>query len=151
LRITLIITLVVLTVEGWTEDSVNLFATFPSGSDSNSLEGLVSALFDAGGLTAYHAFQGDAIVILSLVVVGLSFKVKPMSIRIISILAAAAVISAMAGGVMFVLSGFLNNTDSAQMGGGFIVAYALYFIELYFAKSEYSELKSAEFLIGLGR
>jgi hypothetical protein len=32
LRITLIIALVVLTVEGWTGNSVNLFATFPSGS-----------------------------------------------------------------------------------------------------------------------
>jgi hypothetical protein len=90
LRITLIIALVVLTVEGWTGNSVNLFATFPSGSHRGSLGGLVSALFDAGRLTAYHAFRGAAIIVLSLVVVGLSFTSKSRSLRIISILAAAA-------------------------------------------------------------
>jgi membrane associated rhomboid family serine protease len=82
----------------------------------------------------YHAFEGVLLVVLSLVVIGLSFKSKPRSLRILSILAAAAVISAVIGGVLFVLSGFQNNANSAQMGGSFIGAYALYFLELYFTK-----------------
>jgi len=44
------------------------------------------------------------------------------------------VVSAIIGGVLFVLSGFSAGGNSAQMGGSFIGAYAFYFIELYYAK-----------------
>jgi hypothetical protein len=134
LRIALIAALVLLTLEGLTGDAVNLFVPFPSGNVGQSLGGLVSALSDGGGLPEFHALEGTAIVVLSLVIVGLSFKLRTRSLRIVSVLAAAAVVSAMVGGVMFVLSGFQDNSSSAQMGGSFIGAYALYFVELYFTK-----------------
>lgn len=114
--------IVILTVQGWTGDFVNLFAPFPSGSVSQSFGGLMTALFSAGAITAFHASEGALLVVLSLAVLGLSFKSKDRSIRIVSILATAAVVSAMVGGVLFVLSGFQNNPNSAQMGGSFIGA-----------------------------
>jgi hypothetical protein len=78
----------------------------------------------------------SVLLVLSIVVVGLSFRSsKSRSIRITSVVAATAVISAAAGGVLFVLSDFQNSPNSAQMGGSFIVAYAFYFIELYLTKS----------------
>jgi hypothetical protein len=123
-----------LTLEGLTGDTVNLFVAFPTGGVGDSFGGLVSALSSAGDLAVYHSLEGAAIVILSLVIVGFSFKSKAGSLRIVSILAAAAVVSAMVGGIMFVLSGFQDNSSSAQMGGSFIGAYALYFVELYFTK-----------------
>lgn len=83
---------------------------------SYSFGGLMTALFGAGEFTVYHAFEGVLLVVLSLVVIGLSFKSKLRSLRILSILAAAGVISAVIGGVLFVLSGFQNNANSAQMG-----------------------------------
>ena len=134
LRILLVVTLIVLTAQGWTGDFVNLFAFVPSGGVSASLGGLVSALFDSGDLTAYHAFEGAALVVVSLVIIGFSFRLKSRSLRILSVLAAAAVVSAMVGGVLFVLSDFQNNANSAQMGGSFIGAYAFYFIELYYTR-----------------
>ena len=42
-------------------------------------------------------------------------------------------VSAIIGGVLFVLFGFSSGGVSAQMGGSFIGAYAFYFIELYYA------------------
>jgi hypothetical protein len=74
------------------------------------------------------------LITLSLVVLGLSFRSKNTYLQILSLLAMAAVISAMVGGVLFVLSGFQNNADSAQMGGSFIGAYAFCLLELYFTK-----------------
>jgi len=37
--------------------------------------------------------------------------------------------NAVLGGIRFVLSGLPANPGSAQMGGGFIGAYAFYFLE----------------------
>ena len=127
----------VLTIQGWTGDFVNLFALFttPGGSVSFSLGWFVQALSDSGVITAYHAFEGSLLVMLSIAVLVLSFRLSTArSIRICSILAMAAVISAAVGGVLFVFSGFLDDANSAQMGGSFIGAYAFYFLELYYAK-----------------
>ena len=63
-----------------------------------------------------------------------AFKAKPKSIRICAILGLVYVVVAGVGGLLFVLSGFTNNGNSAQMGGSFIGAYAFYFMELYYAK-----------------
>ena len=137
MRILLVVTLVVLTIQGWTGDFVNLFAPFatPGGSVSFSLGWFVQALLDSGAVTAYHAFEGSLLVILSVAVLALSFRLSTAwSVRLCSIFAMAAVISAALGGILFVFSGFLDNANSAQMGGSFIGAYALYFLELYYAR-----------------
>ncbi len=81
-----------------------------------------------------HAFNGILILALGVVVLGFSLKSKPRSVQIPSILGLVMVVSAVMGGVLFVLSGFTNNGVSAQMGGSFIGAYAFYFIELYYAR-----------------
>ncbi len=46
------------------------------------------------------------------------------------------VLSTGLGGFEFMLSSFLNNANSAMMGGSFIGAYAFYFIELYYTKKK---------------
>jgi len=51
-----------------------------------------------------------------------------------SILGSVMIISALIGGLVFLLSGFSAAGSSAQMGGSFIGAYAFYFMELYFTK-----------------
>jgi hypothetical protein len=87
-----------------------------------------------GFFLVWHAFEGIAIFALSLVVLAFSIKAKPKSIRICAILGLVYEVVAGVGGLLFVLSGFTNNGNSAQMGGGFIGAYAFYFMELYYAK-----------------
>ena len=73
--------------------------------------------------------------ILAVTSLALSFKwSKRRSVRICTILGTIAVFSAAVGGFLFVLSGFANGGNSAQMGGSFIGAYAFYFMALYYAK-----------------
>jgi hypothetical protein len=134
LRIIIVATLIALTVQGWTGDATNLFSTFPSGTIEQSLNGIFNGIVATGFFLVWHAFEGIAVFALSLIVLAFSIKAKPKSVRICAILGLVYVVVAGVGGLFFVLSGFANNGNSAQMGGGFIGAYAFYFMELYYAK-----------------
>jgi heme A synthase len=134
IRISVIIALVILTVQGWTGDYANLFAAFPT-SVTVSMPGLFQALSGAGALVLYHGLEGLVLLILSIIIVVLSFTTsKSRNVRIFAILGTLSIISAAAGGILFVLSSFQNNANSAQMGGSFICAYAFYFLVLYFTR-----------------
>lgn len=129
------LTLVVLTIQGWTGDFVNLFSTYPTTPVTFSVGGLLSALAGVSDLAVYHALEGAFLVILSVLVLALSFRAsKARSVRIASFVAMAAVISAAIGGILFTYSSFQSSPNSAQMGGSFIGAYAFYFLELYYTK-----------------
>lgn len=134
LKIFIVTLLILLSVQGWLGDYVNLFAVFPSGSVSISFGGLIRALENAGLMELFHASLGVLLLAVSVAVLILSFRTKLKSIRISSIIGLAAVASAVVGGLLFVFSGFRDNGNSAQMGGSFIGAYAFYFIELYFTR-----------------
>jgi hypothetical protein len=135
LRLLIVLTLVFLTVQGWFGDTVNLFAvpTTPVTVDA-SIGGLLTAVINDGPVLIIHAFNGILILALAVTVLALSLKSKPRSVQVPSILGLVMVVSAIIGGILFVLSGFANNGVSAQMGGSFIGAYAFYFIELYYAR-----------------
>jgi hypothetical protein len=135
LRLLIVVTLVVLSIQGWTGDFVNLFSVFPIGAVNSSFSGMLIALEEAGQLPFYHAFEGFLLVAFSLVVLILSFQTKIRNAKIASIVALAAVVSATIGGILFVLSDFQDNGNSMQMAGSFIGAYAFYFLELYFTKT----------------
>ena len=77
-----------------------------------------------------HASLGFLITLTSIGVVVLSLNTKKRGVVLASMLGLLAVLSAVSGGVSFVLSGFRDNGYSAQMGGSFIAAYALFFIVL---------------------
>jgi hypothetical protein len=126
--------IVLLTVQGWTGDFANLFATFPSGSVLFSVTPFLGAVEGAGILVAYHAIE--AILLLALAVVVLALSVRRRTGRLFAILGLSSIISAAVGGVLFVLSGYTNNANSAQMGGSFIGAYAFYFLVLYATKGQ---------------
>jgi glucan phosphoethanolaminetransferase (alkaline phosphatase superfamily) len=124
--------LVLITIQGLVGNYVNLFAVFPTGSVSTSLGGLAKAVQQAGISTTFHAALGFWILAPSVFVLVISLRQKLSSIRITSIVAFFFVIIAVSGGLLFVFSGFTANGNSAQMFTGFIIAYAFYFLELYF-------------------
>jgi hypothetical protein len=132
LKYSIILILIILTVQGWTGDFVNLFAVFQNGIVNQSLGGIITALESGGYLALFHAFEGLAVVILALIAVFLSFMKRKA--RLFTVLGTASAISAMIGGLLFVLSDFQNNAYSAQMGGSFIGAYAFFFLALYSVK-----------------
>lgn len=135
LRLLIVATLILLTIQGWFGDTVNLFAvpTSPVNVES-SANGVFQAIVNVGPTLIIHAFIGLAILALGITVLSLSLRSKPRNIQIPAVLGLVMVVSAIIGGTLFVLSGFTNNGVSAQMGGSYIGAYAFYFIELYFSK-----------------
>jgi hypothetical protein len=133
LRVTIIAVIILLTAQGWTGDFANLFATFPSGAVSFSVGSFWGAVAGAGALVVYHAIE--AILLLALAVVVVALSIRRTTGRLFAILGLSSIISAAVGGVLFVLSGYVNNANSAQMGGSFIGAYAFYFLALYATKN----------------
>lgn len=127
-----VLTLVLLTIQGWTGDFANLFASFPAGSVGAGVGGFWGAVGGAGSIVSYHAVE--AVVLLACSVAVLVLSLRQRIGRLFAILGAASVISAAVGGILFVLSGYQNNANSAQMGGSFIGAYAFYFLVLYSTK-----------------
>jgi hypothetical protein len=138
-RVLLVVTLVILSVQGWLGDTVNIFYAPSSGiaKPPFTLSGFLREMesIPASYLLLWHAFQGIFLIALAAVVFGLSFRWSNVrGTKVTSGLAFASIISAAIGGFLFVMSGYSDGGNSAQMGGSFIAAYALYFVTLYFAK-----------------
>jgi hypothetical protein len=136
-RILLAITLAILAVQGWFGDTVNIF--YAPSSDVKpppySLAGFSQSVDKVGFSLIWHTYEGIFLVVLAAVVFGVSFAwSKSRAVRITSGLGFFAVVSAAVGGFEFVMSGYASGGDSAQMGGSFIAAFALFFLALYYAK-----------------
>jgi hypothetical protein len=132
-RILLIVTLVILTIQGWSGDTVNIFFV-PSTptTPSSFFDGVESA----GALLVLHASEGILLSILAVAVFVLSFVwSKSRVVRISSGLGLLFVILVAVGGFEFVVSGFSDSAGSAQMATGFLGSYAMYFVALYYSRS----------------
>jgi hypothetical protein len=131
-----VLNIILLSVQGWTGDVVNLFAAFPAGA-VNGFDGFFQGLESAGPgpLAAYHALEGIATLLLGAGITVAAFRKKASrGVKVTSILGLASIAAAALGGYLFVFSGFANNGNSAQMGGAFIGAYAMNFLVLYYSK-----------------
>jgi len=113
--------LILLTAQGWFGDTVNLFAipTSPMTVEQ-SASGALKAVVNVGPTLIVHAFLGIAILAFAAAVVAFSLRAKPRNVQVLAILGLVMVVSAIIGGILFVLSGFSNNGVSVQMGGSFI-------------------------------
>lgn len=99
-----------------------------------SIDGVILAATATGPTLLIHATVGLILLFLAIIVFAASVRGKPRNIQVPATIGLLMVIFALAGGVMFVLSGFTNNGASAQMGLTYILAYASFFTELYYAK-----------------
>lgn len=137
IRIAVVLELVILSIQGWTGDTVNLFAKYPAFVSIGNLQQYISAITGVGGIAPvliWHEAEALLLVAVAIAVFAIALKTRERQLVILSLLGLASIISAIVGGLMFVLSGFADNAGSAQMGGSFISAYAFFFILLYFAK-----------------
>ena len=132
-----IVNLVLLSIQGWSGDTVNLFATFPSGSVSSFQVFQALARAGPGPLAVWHGVEGVLVLLLAIgIVVSVFMRTRSRNLRIVSLLALFFVVSAVYAGLQFVFSGFTDNGASAQMGGSFIGAYAMTFLVLYYSMNE---------------
>jgi hypothetical protein len=115
LRILLGIILAILAVQGWFGDTTNLFVTTSGTSPIPfSLTAIIQRIVSNGPILIWHASEGFLLLILSLVAIGLTFRwSSKRSVRITSILGAFMIISAVIGGVSFLVSGFTAAGSSA--------------------------------------
>ncbi len=135
LRIFIAVVLTILGIQGWFGDTVNIFVAPPGTNSTVAFSSFFDTVNHYGFFLIWHTYEGLLPLILSLVLIGFSFRwSKKRSVRITSILGALSIISAVIGGVSFILSGFNAGGSTAQMGGSFIGAFAFYFLELYFTK-----------------
>jgi ABC-type multidrug transport system permease subunit len=127
--------LIGLTVQGWLGDFANLFAVFPNGTVGHTLGSFFRAVKAAGNMEVAHAILGALLLIFAIATLTVAFRgIFSIGARICAIIGLIAILSAAYGGIAFVFSGFQNNSNSMQMGGSFIGAYASYFLVLYFSK-----------------
>lgn len=128
-------TLILLTLQGWTGDSVNVFVTTSQATTpSQSVGGFFSAVMNGGLLLIWHGMEGFLILFSAIGVLVVSLRYRRRSVKIGAAIGLVSVIVAGLGGCLFVLSGFSAPGNTMQMGGASIGAYALYFITLYYTK-----------------
>ena len=136
LRALLAVTLVVLTAQGWFGDTVNIFIAPPNGTarPPATLAGFVHAVgsLQPPVFLVWHTVEGLGLVALAAAVLILSLVSRvSWAARIFALLGLFFMVVAALGGYLFVMSGFSDGPSSAQMGGGFIGAYATEFLTLY--------------------
>jgi heme A synthase len=134
LRRSIVATLVLLSLQGWTGDFVNVFVTTAQSSVEGSMQGFFSAVTAHGPFLLWHAAEGFLVLLSAIGVLVVSLRYDRRSVKVSALLGLIFVLLAGLGGFLFVLSGFADGGNSMQMGGSFIGAYAFYFITLWYTK-----------------
>ena len=135
LRLSIAVTLVLLSLQAWTGDFVNIFITTSASTGvQQSLQGFFAAIFGEGPFLIWHALEGILIFLSAVGVLVVSLLYSRRSVKVGALLALFFVVVAGLGGYLFVLSGFTDGGSSMQMGGSFLGAYAFYFITLWYTK-----------------
>lgn len=142
-RVLIVAAIVILSVQGWFGDTVNIFFA-PSHAITKPAATLGGFVSEVGRLSQpffleWHTWEGVALALLAVTVTVLAFAWSRSAglargVRWWSVVGLVSVLSAGYGGYQFVISGFGDGASSAQMGGSFIAAYASYFMTLYYTK-----------------
>ena len=99
-----------------------------------SLNAVSNALHQAGLVAVLHASLGVWLVIFSVINLIFSLRTGLRSLQIFGSLAFVATCLAATTGVLFVMSGFMNDGFSHGMATNFLLSYTFYFLTLYFLK-----------------
>ena len=135
LRLSVVATLILLSLQLWTGDFVNVFVTTASATaPAQSVGGFFMAVVNGGIFLIWHGMEGFLILLSAIGVLVVSLRYHRRSVKIGALLGLITVVIAGLGGYLFVLSGFTAPGNSMQMGGAAIGAYAFYFITLYYTK-----------------
>jgi uncharacterized membrane protein len=133
-RLLVVVNLILLSLQGWSGDYVNVFVTTHPQKVAQTVQGFVAAVTASGPPLVWHALEGVLILVLGVIIAALSYRLSSLAVRVASALGVLSVLSAGIGGFLFVTSGFSAGGSSMQMGGSYIASYALYFITLWYTK-----------------
>jgi hypothetical protein len=125
-RLSIVATLVLLGMQGWTGDFANGFLTSTYSTNvSQSIGGFFQAALDGGPALTVHGMLGFLILLSAIGILAVSVRYRRRSVKVGGALGLIVTIVAGLGGYLFVLSGFSPGGNSKQMGGAFLGAYAL--------------------------
>ena len=135
LRLSAVATLILMSIQAWTGDFVNVFLTSAFGTSINgSMGALFQAILGNGLFLLWHGMEGFLVLLAAIGVLVVSFRYHRRSVKIAAVLGLVFTVIAGLGGLLFVISGFAAGGFSMQMGGAFLGAYAMYFLVLYYSK-----------------
>lgn len=135
LRLSAVATLILMSIQAWTGDFVNVFLTSTFGTSVAATSGgFFQAVLGNGLFLLWHGMEGFLVLISGIGVVAVAFRYHRRSVRIAAFLGLIFIIVAGLGGYLFVTSGFTAGGSSMQMAGAFLGAYAMYFLVLYYSK-----------------
>ncbi len=103
---------------------------------SFSVPAVLSALRGVGTVAMVHAAWGGVLLLLALVVVVASLLSGVRAAQVFGVLGLLSIVSAAAGGLMFVLSGFQNDSNSHNMATNLLLSFTFYFVEIYSLKGK---------------
>ncbi len=101
-----------------------------------SLQGVSSALHGVGPVAVVHASWGGLLVALSLVILVVSLLSRMRAAQVFGVLGFLSIVSAAAGGLLFVLSGFQDDSNSHNMATNLLLSFTFYFLEVYVLKGK---------------
>ncbi len=145
LRALVAVTLVDLLVQFLLGMWVNLFAslpsTFVSSASSSGMMGMMSSMMGAssmmgGGMLVLmvHMMNGYLLLFLSILVLAVSLYSGRAKITGLAIAGVGSILLAGISGLIFMFSGFQDDLYSYSMAVGFILAFGIYFLVMYFSK-----------------
>lgn len=101
-----------------------------------SLEAVRGALLGVGPVALAHAGWGGVLLVLSLVILVVSLLARVRAAQVFAALGFLSIASAAAGGLLFVLSGFQNDSNSHNMATNLLLSFTFYFLEVYVLKGK---------------
>jgi len=138
LRVMVVSILILLTIQYELGMYINLAPNLPELAPFGfSLMKISQALHLAGPVALAHAVLGSLLTLLSTSTLILSLRSKAKSIRIFGGLGFVTMLVAMAGGILFTLSGFREDHYSLAMASNFILTFIFYFLELHFLEARF--------------
>lgn len=137
LRVMVVSTLILLSVQYELGMYINLSPNLPELAPFGfSLMKISEALHLAGPVALAHAVLGSLLTLLSTLNLIFSLKSRIKSVQIVGGLGFVTMLVAMAGGILFTLSGFTEDHYSLAMASNFILTFTCYFLELYVLKPD---------------
>lgn len=137
LRVMVVSTLILLSVQYELGMYINLSPNLPELAPFGfSLMKISEALHLAGPAALAHAGLGSLLTLLSTFTLIFSLKSKVKSVQIVGGLGFITMLVAMAGGILFTLSGFREDHYSLAMASNFILTFTFTFLELYLLKPD---------------
>ena len=135
LRGTIIVQMWLLAVQYELGVAVTVASGFPDVASSGfSLGTFATYVGGGGGSLVVHTIVGVVLLANAALVFGLSLPIQGRAFRLSTFVALVFVLSSALGGLLFVLSGFRDDSFSYEMSTGFIVALVFTFLSLYLMK-----------------